>query len=106
MIFHDGFYYYSESKNNQSSIMIRRSQTIAGIGQDPGTCVWNAPDRGRNCHALWAPELHHFSGRWYIYYAADDGLNENHRMWVLESEGADPRQVPLPGRVAHGRLGH
>jgi GH43 family beta-xylosidase len=25
-------------------------------------------------------------GRWYIYLAADDGRNENHRMWVLEAD--------------------
>ncbi len=90
MIHHDGFYYYSESKNNQRSIMIRRTRTIAGIGQDPGACVWNAPATGRNCHDLWAPELHRFGGKWYIYYAADNGRNENHRMWVLESEGDNP----------------
>ena len=29
-------------------------------------------------------------GKWYIYYAADDGQNENHRMFVLESETDDP----------------
>src|SRR5581483_12367393 len=69
MIQHDGFYYYSESKNNQRSIMIRRSQTIAGIGQDPGVCVWNAPAHGRNCHSLWAPELHLIGGKWFLYYA-------------------------------------
>jgi GH43 family beta-xylosidase len=38
---------------------------------------------------LWAPELHVFGGRGYIYVAADDGRNENHRMFVLESDGSD-----------------
>ena len=91
MIYHDGFYYYSESRNHQHSIVVRRSRTIAEIGADAGVCVWNAPAGGRNSHEIWAPELHHFHGKWFIYYAADDGLNENHRMWVLESEGNDPR---------------
>lgn len=90
MIFHGGFYYYSESRN-QRQIFIRRSRTIAGIGQDPGVCVWKAPGRGLNSDNVWAPELHLIDGRWFIYYAADDGRNENHRMWVLECEGADPR---------------
>jgi GH43 family beta-xylosidase len=31
------------------------------------------------------------NGKWYVYYAADDGLNENHRMWVLESLGDNPQ---------------
>ena len=90
MIFHGGFYYYSESRNDRQ-IFIRRSRTIAGIAADPGVCVWTAPVIGRNSDHVWAPELHLIDGRWFIYYAADDGQNENHRMWVLESEGSDPR---------------
>jgi len=90
MIFHGGFYYYSESRNDRR-IFIRRSRTIAGIAADPGVCVWTAPVIGRNSDHVWAPEIHLIDGRWFIYYAADDGQNENHRMWVLESEGSDPR---------------
>src|SRR5712672_3220434 len=82
MIFHEGLYYHCESKNQQRSIMIRKSRTIAGIGQDPAVCVWTAPAAGRNANAIWAPELHRIGTRWFIYYAADDGRNKNHRMWV------------------------
>ena len=90
MIFHGGYYYYSESRD-QRRIFIRRSRTILGIGQDQGVCVWTPPVRSENSHHIWAPELHLIDGRWFIYYAADDGENEHHRMWVLESEGPDPR---------------
>jgi GH43 family beta-xylosidase len=91
MIQHEGFYYYCESRNERRSIAIRRSRTIAGIGHDHGVCVWNAPAIGRNRSEIWAPELHRIGNRWFLYYAADDGHNENHRMWVLESDGDDPR---------------
>jgi GH43 family beta-xylosidase len=91
MIFHGGFYYYSESRDDRR-IFIRRSRTIAGIAADPGVCVWTSPLIGRNSDHIWAPELHLIDGKWFIYYAADDGQNENHRMWVLESEGSDPRE--------------
>jgi GH43 family beta-xylosidase len=90
MIHHGGYYYYSETRNRRQ-IFIRRSRTIASIGQDAGICVWTAPSRGMNSDNVWAPELHLINGKWYIYYAADDGQNDNHRMWVLESEGPDPR---------------
>src|SRR2546423_6239316 len=90
MIFHGGFYYYSEARDKRH-IWIRRSLTIGGIGQDQGVCVWSAPARGLNSNNVWAPELHLIDGKWFIYYAADDGDNDNHRMWVLESEGSDPR---------------
>ena len=84
MILHEGFYYYCEAPENKR-ISIRRSKTIASIGEDPGFCVWSAPAFGPNCHAVWAPELHFIGNRWYIYFAADNGKNKYHRMWVLES---------------------
>ena len=90
MIFHEGFYYYCEAREKQRSIIVRKSRTIGEIGSDPGFVVWQAPRSGRNSHALWAPELHFINGKWFIYYAADDGDNVNHRMWVLESETSDP----------------
>jgi GH43 family beta-xylosidase len=90
MIFHEGFYYYCQSANGDTAIRIRKAPTIAGIAEDEGIVVWHAPARGRNSREVWAPELHFINGKWFIYYAADDGRNENHRMWVLESETISP----------------
>jgi len=81
---HEGWYYYCESRL-QDSIYIRKAKNFVNLNQDPGTLVWSAPVFGSNSRSVWAPELHHIQGKWYIYYAADDGLNENHRMWVLEA---------------------
>ena len=72
MIFHEGFYYYCESKSQQR-ICIRKSRTIASVGEDAGTCVWAAPSFGPNSNAVWAPELHLIAGKWHIYFAADNG---------------------------------
>ncbi len=50
-------------------------------------------------HEYWAPELHYFDANtvgaknagWYIYVAADNGENKNHRMYVLRaSEPENP----------------
>lgn len=90
MVYHGGYYYYCEARNKRQ-IFIRRSLTIGGIGKDPGVCVWTAPVTGRNSDNVWAPELHLIDGRWFIYYAADNGKNQNHRMWVIECDGNDPR---------------
>ena len=89
VIQHDGVYYYCESRQ-QDSIYLRKARSFTELNQDPGTLVWSAPAFGANSRSVWAPELHLIDGKWYIYYAADDGLNENHRMWVLESVGSDP----------------
>lgn len=89
MLLHEGSYRYCESRQ-QRKIYVRRAPTIHEIANDPGVCVWTAPETGPCSHAVWAPELHLLNGKWYIYFAADNGRNENHRMWVLESEGNDP----------------
>lgn len=89
VIQHDGYYYSCESRH-QDTIWIRKAKSFIELEQDDGAMVWSAPVFGENSKSVWAPELHFIDGRWYIYYAADDGLNENHRMWVLEGLTEDP----------------
>jgi GH43 family beta-xylosidase len=89
VLLHQGIYYSCESRH-QESIWIRKADCFTELDQDAGIMVWGAPANGGNSKSLWAPELHLINGKWYIYYAADDGLNENHRMWVLEGLTNDP----------------
>jgi GH43 family beta-xylosidase len=88
MVKHDGSYYFCESRSG-TVIAVSKSPKITEKGVS--TIVWTPPPTGMNSREIWAPELHYFSGKWYIYYAADDGENKNHRMWVLESDGDDPQ---------------
>ena len=76
-------------------IFLRRSSNALDLFAQPPVTVWKAPVRGPDSKHLWAPELHRLDGRWLIYYAADDGRNRNHRIWVLASGGNDPAG-PLP----------
>lgn len=84
---HEGHYYTCQSEANRG-VAVYRSERITDLGEK--TVVWQAPERGINSRQIWAPELHRIGDRWYIYVAASDGKNENHRMWVLESEADDP----------------
>ena len=52
--------------------------------------VWRAPQSGPYSRQIWAPELHWLDGHWYIYVAASDGDNRNHRTIVLESRTGVP----------------
>jgi GH43 family beta-xylosidase len=85
----DGFYYFCRSEKDQG-ISITKSKTITGIGDGEKRTVWKSPDVGMYSRNVWAPEIHLIQGKWYIYFAADDGDNNNHRMWVLESTSDDP----------------
>ncbi len=91
MVHKDGYYYFTFTAGNR--IEVWKSATITGIDQGTKATVWQSPALGPQCCNIWAPELHFISGRWYIYYAADDGNDVNHRMYVLESTGDDPQGV-------------
>jgi GH43 family beta-xylosidase len=84
----DGVYYMTVTTGR--NITLWRSATLSGIGGGEKRVVWTPPASGPSSRNLWAPELHYLQKKWYIYFAADDGKNENHRMFVLENENPDP----------------
>ncbi|RIV24984.1 glycosyl hydrolase family 43 [Fibrisoma montanum] len=89
-IYRDGYYYVTHTTGN--NLVLYKTRSMSRLSSAPRTVVWTPPTSGPNSRNIWAPELHYVNNRWYIYYAADDGRNENHRMWVLENESADPTQ--------------
>ena len=84
----DGFYYFCQTEGDKG-ISVWKSERLTDRGVKE--VVWNSPASGWNSSEVWAPELHWLNGKWYIYYAADDGLNANHRTGVMESVSADPQ---------------
>ncbi len=82
-----GDYLWCFSDGNRG-IAISRSDSLTRIGLKQ--VIWSAPESGPYSREVWAPELHLLDGRWYIYFAASDGRNENHQAYVLQSQGTDP----------------
>ena len=87
IIHRDGAYYLCRSAGR--GIEVWKSSQLTDRGQRK--TVWRAPETGWNRAEVWAPELHHLFGKWYIYYAASTGRNADHRMGVLESVSDDPQ---------------
>jgi GH43 family beta-xylosidase len=85
---HEGIYYYCES--TAEGIFVRAASNFLQLGTAFRRCVWTPPRRGAASKGIWAPELQWLDGRFYIYFAADDGKNENHRMSVLAALSNDP----------------
>ena len=83
-----GYYYYCYS--HEGSIWINKHQKLQNAVQLTGIKIWTPEPSEAFSKDIWAPELHFLQGKWYIYFAADDGKNKNHRMFVLESETDDP----------------
>ena len=101
----DGVYYYAASNCGVADLCIKKSRSLSGLAKAPWIGVWNHPtDDAPNSHDVWAPELHHLGGRWYIYYAADAGDNNDHRLYVVTSSRPEGPYVEADTGAAHGRL--
>lgn len=88
VIYHDGYYYYTNSLGNKLAIW--KTKNMADLDKAPRTVIWTPPAGTNHSKELWAPELHFLNGKWYMYFAADEGSNQNHRLFVLENPSADP----------------
>ena len=96
----DGFYYYMNT--TQNSLEIWKTRNVPELANARHKVVWLPPATGPYSHDIWAPELHFLDGCWYIYFAADAGSNETHRIWVVRNCSGDPLQGEwrLKGKVA------
>ncbi|WP_257450370.1 family 43 glycosylhydrolase [Archangium lipolyticum] len=99
---YNGYYYLVQSINGDTAIAVTRSRTLTGLASGSKVTVWTRPSTtGPLCCEVWASEIQFINGRFYIYFAADDGNNDNHRMYVLESNGADPQGgYTFKGKIA------
>lgn len=86
--FRDGHYYYMNSTGD--NLTIWKTRDITDLKNAEKKVVWTPPATGPYSHEIWAPELHFVQGKWYIYFAADAGTNDTHRLWVVENGNADP----------------
>ncbi|CAM4320410.1 family 43 glycosylhydrolase [Paenibacillus endophyticus] len=88
ILYKDG-YYYMTFTHNGADIMVMKSLTL-DFHQAERKVVWYPPIDTMHSANLWAPEIQYIQGKYYIYYAADNGDNANHRMYALEAETDDP----------------
>jgi len=87
-IYKDGYYYYTHSMQNK--LVIWKTKSLADLKTAEKKTIFVPPAGTAYSKELWAPEIHFIAGKWYVYFAADDGQNKNHRMYVLENSAKDP----------------
>lgn len=93
---HEGQYYFIASVPQYDRLAIRRADSLEGLRHAEEVVVWRKPETGPMSQLIWAPELHHIDGKWYIYFAAThtqalDALGMfQHRMFAIECADRDP----------------
>ncbi|MCR5546463.1 MAG: family 43 glycosylhydrolase [Lachnospiraceae bacterium] len=91
----DGYYYFTASVPAYDQIVLRRSKTLEDLALAEEKVLWTKHESGPMSEHIWAPEMHHIFGKWYIYFAG--GMKEdvwNIRPYVLECTGDDPYNDP------------
>lgn len=88
VVYWKGYYYYSNSTG--ANLTLLKTADITDLRHAEKKVVY-VPEAG---HAwskeLWAPELHRWGNKWYIYFAADAGENADHRIYAVENASDDP----------------
>jgi len=93
-----GKYYYCYAHRG---VHVSCADNIHLISEREGKRVYLAPEGTMYSKEYWAPELHFIRGRWYIYVAADDGDNYNHRMYCLRALTDDPMgEYEMVGKIS------
>lgn len=86
----DGYYYYTHTMGNQ--LKIWKTKSLGDLKNAAGKTIWRPTEGTMYSKNIWAPEIHFLNNKWYVYFAADDGKNANHRMYVLENASPDPME--------------
>ncbi len=90
VVVHNGWYYYMNSTGR--NLTIWKTRRIEDLASAQEKAVWTPPPGQPYSKELWAPELHRLGGKWYIYFAADAGDNQDHRIYVVENASDDPTE--------------
>ena len=92
---------YVYVRSDGRSIHVAADYALQDVFAAPSEVVFTPPRGTLYSENVWAPEIHQIDGKWWIYFAADDGDNANHRMYALESAGSDPAgPYAFRGKVA------
>ncbi|WP_456312319.1 glycoside hydrolase family 43 protein [Pseudomonas shirazensis] len=86
--YYNGYYYYTHTM--QDRLVLLKTKNLADLRNAEKKTIWIAPKNTNYSAEIWAPEFHFLNGKWYVYFAADNGSNETHRMYVLENSSKDP----------------
>ncbi len=85
-----GTYYYMNTTG--VNLTLWATPDITDLAHAQKKIVWTPPATGPYSHEIWAPEIHRFDDKWYIYFTADALHNETHRIYVIENSSEDPMQ--------------
>jgi GH43 family beta-xylosidase len=67
-------------------IVVKRLRDLSRMDRNVAKVIWTPSGPTRHLRQVWAPELHHIDGRWYVYFTATDGRPGGHRTYALVAD--------------------
>jgi GH43 family beta-xylosidase len=101
-----GSYYFTGTDGCDAGYLcVWQSATITGLGSATKYDAFRIPAcPAPNCAQAWAPEIHAINGHFYLYYAADDGADTNHRIFVADAASPTGPYAESNTGYPHGQL--
>lgn len=87
----DGYYYMTASVPDYKRVEIRRSTTIAGLGNAATQTAFTAPASGTLSGWIWAPDIKFYDGAWYLYFSGSpSNAVFDQRLYWMRNTCANP----------------
>jgi GH43 family beta-xylosidase len=83
---YDGSLLLVQSAGGDRRIIVKRFSDLEHMDRNVETVIWAPSGAGDHGRQVWAPELHHIDGQWYVYFSASDGRTANHRAYALVAD--------------------
>ena len=95
----NGDYYYMNTTGR--NLTLWKTHDITDLRDAEKKIIWTPEPDTAWSKGVWAPEIHRWGDKWYVYFAADADTNDSHRIYVLENSAVDPLQGQwtLKGKV-------
>lgn len=74
--------YFNLVQSDGCNVHLRQSTTIGGLAAAVDQIILSP-----GCSNVWAPEIHWFTNKWYLYYSLGNPDHPNHRVYVAQSQG-------------------
>ncbi|MFP5317105.1 MAG: family 43 glycosylhydrolase [Acidimicrobiia bacterium] len=83
---HEGGFLLLQSAGGNRRLVVKRFADLRHMDRNSESVIWTPRRAYRHLRQVWAPELHHFDGRWYVYFSAGDGTPGSHRTYALVAD--------------------
>jgi GH43 family beta-xylosidase len=86
VVAHDGSLLLVQAAGGNRRIVVKRFKDLEHMDRNVEKVIWAPSGPSSHGRHVWAPEMHHIDGQWYVYFAANDGRAANHRAYALVAD--------------------